>query len=94
MSTQTWWIVMSGWALIAVGMMGWIWYQVGKADKELAAQMDLDYDLLMEVVADEIVAQRTMKREAAKPITAAAFQERARRAESLGFMDDDPPRVA
>lgn len=88
MSTQTWWIVMSGWGVIAVGIIAWIWYQVAKADKELAAQMDLDYELLFEVVAEEYADRDTMKREAAIPITTAEYQDRARKAESLAWSED------
>lgn len=95
MTEQTWWIVMGCWALVVIGTIAWIWLQVEKADRELAEQWDVDYDALLEAVGAELADQQdAMKQEAVIPIPTAQFQERMRKAEALGFLDNDPPRVA
>lgn len=92
MTNAEWWMVMAGWGLIAVGMISWIWYQTGKADKQL------DYDALFIAVAEQLAADQEMKQDAVVPVSGDAWLDQARRAEALAWLDDrptdDPKRVA
>lgn len=94
MSESTWWIIMAGWAVGAVVTIAWIWWQVAKAEDALEAQANLDYDALMQVVGEELGRRQDLKKEAVVPISTAEFQEKMRKAESLGFLDNDWPRAS
>lgn len=97
MSDKLWWTIMGAWALGVVTLVGLLYRKVRRNDK-LEEQMEMEYDRLFGPVCDEIARRadekRALSKEAATPITENQWQQNARRAEALGFMDDDFPRAS
>lgn len=93
MSERTWWIIMGGWCLCVVVMFLWMYWDIKKAERQ--EQFDLDYEELFQQTGEHLAREQDgYQRDAVIPIKGNAWLERARRAEALGFLDDEPTRSA
>lgn len=95
MSERAWYLIMAGWTLCVVAFLIWVYFDTKKFDKVQEA-LDIDTDRLMVATAEQlarIYPKPTLyKVTQLPPITRPTFpnkewQDRARQAESLGFMD-------
>lgn len=87
---QVYWITFGIVALFNAALVYWIWKQVKKFDDEIEASEQHQEDLLAEIDrARKPPAVFDLPRNKER-----GFQDRARRAEELGFRDDDPRDVA
>lgn len=85
MNERVWWIIMGVWILVVVVMVVWMFIQVKRDDRKQEAK----YAMPVRVITG--LEQRELEREqsdfnARRDDT---YLERARKAESLGFIDPD-----
>jgi hypothetical protein len=95
MSDRTFWIVIGGWSLCVVVMLVWMYRAIKKNDQAWGGK-DIDWNKALELTAEELA--RTYPKPVLHKVTTLpsitaptfpdkAWQERARKAEGLGFLD-------